>query len=300
MVQAVQFSEYGELGGVQLVEVELEAPGPGEVTVESRAIGVNASDWKVVAGFFSAFRPLDLPAVPGSAAAGVITAIGPDVTTFEVGDLVVWAGFVGGYQTAANRPVSELAIKPDQLSFADAAALPGSATTGYSLVESAKIKAGEIVLVHGGAGGVGSAAVQLAVAKGAVVIATASEANHDYLRGLKAEPVSYGAGLEERIRSLGVVDVSIDAFGGQEAAEVTRALVGAEGRAVTAVPDAFAKEAGIAVVTHESDELARVLELAAEGTLKVRISRHYTLKNAADALATSKAGHLTGKLSITP
>jgi len=154
--------------------------------------------------------------------------------------------------------------------------------------------------VHAAAGGVGSAAVQIAKALGAKVIGTASEANHEYLRSLGAEPVAYGSGLVDRIRAVGEITASVDAVGGAESAAATAELLADRSRAVTAVADEHTAAAGIAGVERAPDYVESTAKLAAEGKLSFVIAERIPLSDAEKALEISYGGHVRGKLVLVP
>jgi NADPH:quinone reductase-like Zn-dependent oxidoreductase len=300
MSEKVYFEEYGSPKVLRHTDESLPAPGEGQVRIVNRAISVNPVDWKIVAGHLKAHLPLELPAVPGNESAGVIDAVGPGVEGFAVGDEVIWYGFTGGYRAQANVEASALVKKPANVDFEQAASLPVAAGTAYSSVRQIGVGEDDTVLVHGAAGGVGSAAVQIAAGLGARVIGTASPANHDYLASIGAEPVAYGDGLVDRVKALGTITASIDTVGGQASAEATAQLLADLSRAVTAVADEHAAKAGIAAVVADSDRLPAVVKLAEEGTIRFAIQDRIPLSEAAKAFEISYAGHLRGKLILIP
>jgi NADPH:quinone reductase-like Zn-dependent oxidoreductase len=300
MSEKVYFAEYGGPKVLQHTDESLPEPGEGQVRIVNRAISVNPVDWKVVAGHLKEHLPLELPVVPGNETAGVIEAVGPGVEGFAVGDEVIWSGFTGGYRARANVEASALVRKPANVDFEQAASLPVAAGTAYSSVHQVGVRDGDTVLVHGAAGGVGSAAVQIAAALGARVIGTASPANHDYLASIGAEPVAYGDGLVGRVRALGTITASIDAVGGEGSAAATAQLLPDLSRAVTAVADEYAGKAGIAAVVADADRLSAVVKLAEEGKIRFAIQDRIPLGEAAKAFEISYAGHLRGKLVLIP
>ena len=179
---------------------------PGSVVVEVHAAGVNPVDWKVMAGGLDPMIDAVFPVIPGWDVAGVVTAVGIDTPEYEVGDEVIAYARkdVVGAGTFAEKvqvPVSAVARKPASLSWEQAAGLPLAGGTALRSLDAVGVGEGSTVLIHAAAGGVGSFGVQIAVARGARVIGTASERNHDYLRSLGAEPVAYGDGLVERVRA---------------------------------------------------------------------------------------------------
>ena len=222
----------------------------------------------------------------------------PDVVT--VGDDVIWNGISGGYRAVANLPADQLTPKPAGIDFEQAACVAIAGGAAYSALVQLGIGVGDTVLIHGAAGGVGSASVQIARHLGARVIGTASERNHDYLRGLGAEPVAYGEGLVERVRSLGTITAVVDTFGGEETTTATVQLLGGHGAAVTTVPGKEANAAGIAPVRLLEGRASDAARLAADGKLRFDIQERIPLTEAARALGLSRAGHVRGKLVLIP
>lgn len=300
MSARIYFQEYGSPKVLAYGEETLPEPGSGEVRIANRAISVNPVDWMIVAGYLKEFAPLEFPAVPGNESAGVIEAVGPDVEGFAVGDEVIWTGFSGAYRQQANVRADALVAKPASIDFDQAASLPVAAGTAYSAVRQVQVGEGDILLVHGAAGGVGSAAVQIAKALGARVIGTASERIHDYLRSIGAEPVAYGDGLVDRVRALGTITASVDAVGGEATVAATKELLSDLGRAVTAVTDENSTAAGIASVVKREDAVTATAKLAADGALRFEIQERIPLAEAARALETSYGKHVRGKLILVP
>jgi NADPH:quinone reductase-like Zn-dependent oxidoreductase len=300
MSAKIFFEKYGSPKVLREADDTLPEPGAGQVRIANRAISVNPVDWKVVAGYLKEFLPLELPAVPGNETAGVVEAVGPGTDGFAVGDEVIWSGFTGAYVAAANVEATALTSKPANIDFEQAASLPVAGGTAYSEVHQIGIGSGDTVLVHGAAGGVGSAAVQIAKALGARVIGTASVANHAYLASIGAEPVVYGDGLVERVTALGPITASVDTYGGAASVAATVQLLPDLSRAVTAVSDEHSAAAGIASVVAAPDRLAAVVKLAEQGALRFAIAERFPLADAAKALELSYAGHLRGKIILVP
>jgi NADPH:quinone reductase-like Zn-dependent oxidoreductase len=232
-VKAIVMNEYG---GPDVLKLTNEAPepkvGPDFVLVRVKAAGVNPVDWKIREGKLDGLFQTDFPVIPGWDLAGVVERAGPAVSEFSPGDEVI--GYVredhvgrGTYAELVAAPVRTLGRKPGRLSWAEAAGLPLAGLTAYqALTKALGVNEDDTVLIHAASGGVGSFAVQIAVAKGAQVIGTASPDNHDYLRKLGAEPIAYGDGLADRVRRIspGGVSAALDLVGG-EALEVTPDLL---------------------------------------------------------------------------
>jgi NADPH:quinone reductase-like Zn-dependent oxidoreductase len=185
-MQAVRFHEYGSPDVLRVETAPRPEPGEGEVLVRVHSAGVNPIDWKYRAGYLQGFAPLELPHIPGFDLAGAVAEVGAGVSDFSTGDEVFGRGS-GTYAEYAVAPVTTLAPKPVAVSFDQAATLAiGGVTAWASLFEAARLEPGQRLLVHGGAGGVGSFAVQLGHWKGAHVIATASAGNLELVRRLGA------------------------------------------------------------------------------------------------------------------
>jgi NADPH:quinone reductase-like Zn-dependent oxidoreductase len=202
---------YHSFGGPEVLEV-IEVPKPkmfaDQVRIRIKAAALNPADLGFQAGAVDALVDSLFPVIPGWDVAGIVEEAGAGTTGFKPGDEVI--GFVRGaiqrYGSYAEQIAAEprqLARKPANLDWGQAAGLPLAGLTAYqAVVRALDVREGETVLVHGAAGGVGHLAVQIAAARGASVIGTASESNHDYLRSLGVQPVAYGDGLADRVRAL--------------------------------------------------------------------------------------------------
>ncbi len=214
-MRTVHFYAYG--GPEQLVMEHVPRPEPqaGEALVRVYAAGVNPIDWKIRKGLFKDVRPVPLPFTPGSELAGTVEALGLGETRFEIGQAVYGRGAKGAYADYAVISADSLAHKPRNISFDQAASVPiGASTAWMALFSLAHLQAGQQVLVHGAAGGVGNYAVQLARWKGAHVISTASFNNMEFVRALGAEIViDYNTTHFEQV--VHDVDIVVDPIGGQ-------------------------------------------------------------------------------------
>ena len=215
MARTVQFSEYGGTDVLAAVDAPAPTAGPGQVRIVVRAAGINPIDWKIMRGFMREMIPLTLPAGLGSDVAGVVDEVGTGVTEFQVGDEVMGRSLTPAISESALADPASLIAKPADIGWDVAGSVAGAGGTAWAVLNQLGIKAGETLLVHAAAGGVGTFAVQLAVARGARVIGTASERNFEYLRSIGAEPVSYGDGLLVRVRAVAPdgVDAVLDASG---------------------------------------------------------------------------------------
>jgi len=309
-MRAATYSSYCQ-DNSSLTVSELPDPkvAPGAVLIEVRAAGVNPVDWKVMAGYLDGLMDAVFPVIPGWDVAGVVRAVGPDTPEFAVGDDVyayARKDVVHAGTFAELVAVSAVAVarKPTTLTFEQAGGLPLAGLTALRTLQSIGVwpdGSGKTVLVHGASGGVGSCAVQLAVAAGARVIGTASERNHAYLRSLGAEPVTYGDGLAERVRSFAPdgVDASADFVGDVE--DTTLAVLAAGGRHASVADPTVTAHAGEYVwVRPDHDGLVTLAELADAGKLTVDVAGTFGLDEVGTAFDLSREGHTRGKLVIVP
>ncbi|WP_131739264.1 NADP-dependent oxidoreductase [Actinomadura roseirufa] len=306
-MRAVTYDSYAtDNSRLKVGEVPEPKVAPGSVLIEVRAAGVNPVDWKVMAGGLDSMMDTFFPAVPGWDVAGVVRAAGPDTPEFAPGDEVmayarkdvVHAGTFAEYATV---PASAVALKPAVLDWNQAAGLPLAAMTAQRCMDRLEAGRDDVVLVHAASGGVGGFAVQIARDRGARVIGTASEANHDYLRGLGAEPVAYGDGLAGRVRDLapdGVTAVA-DFVGGQ--LETTLAVLRPGGRHASVADPGVEKHGGHWIwVRPDGAKLALLADLAERDALRVEVAATFPLAEVGVAFDASRAGHTRGKLVIVP
>jgi NADPH:quinone reductase-like Zn-dependent oxidoreductase len=315
MATAVVAAAFGGPEVLSVVDEPVGTPGPGQVLLEVRAAATNPADYKM----YSGARGKDLSRLPirlGFEAAGVVSAIGDDAEgpagPIHIGDEVIAYPIQGGYATRVDVPASSVVPKPATLSYEEAAGLMLAGSTAVHALTVARVGPGDTVVVHGAAGGVGLMAVQLAVNAGARVIGTASEASHDYLRELGAEPITYGERLVERIRALapGGVDAAIDTVGNDEAMDASVALVADRDRIVTIAAFQRGVELGVKVIGAgpgadpgtEIRSAARLelVGLAEAGKIKVRVAATYPLAEAAAAHRELMSGHTHGKIVLIP
>lgn len=306
-MKAVAYETFGGAEVLRVVDRPEPHVGPDSVLVKVVAVGLNPVDYKIREGYLQGLIDTYLPAVPAWDVAGVVVKPGLDTPELVAGDEVlayarkdvVSDGTLAEYVSV---PVRTAAKKPAGLSFEQAAALPLAGLTALQTVRRSGLGAGSTVLVHAAAGGVGSIAVQLAVHAGARVVGTASPGNHDYLRGLGAEPVAYGDGLVAAARELapGGFDVILDYVGG--AAIDTAPDLLAPGGTVVSITDARARDelGGQYVwVRPDTTDLADLADLAARGVVTVEIAETFDLEHAADAYRALETGHTRGKIVVT-
>ncbi|MEE1738107.1 NADP-dependent oxidoreductase [Streptomyces sp. BE147] len=304
-MEAIVYEEFGGPDVLRLARVDEVRPGPGQVRVKVRAAGVNPIDYKIRHGWMEQAFPTPLPATPGTEFAGVVEETGEGVTAFAPGDEVLGWSATGAYATHALAAAAALARKPEGLAWDEAAALPVATETASRVLDELEVAEGDTLLLHGAAGAVGSAAVQLAAARGATVIGTASPANHDYLRVLGAVPVAYGDGLVARVRELAPqgVDAVFDASGRGALPDSIELRGGTTDRIVT-IADPDAGKLGVAFSAGgggpSAERLARNARRAALGELRVPVARTLPLAEARTAHELSEAGHVRGKLVLLP
>ncbi|MFE7442820.1 NADP-dependent oxidoreductase [Streptomyces chartreusis] len=305
-MKAITLQHYGQPEDLKLVEHPDPKVAPGEVLIRVKAAGVNPVDWKLGAGYLDPLMETHFPLIPGWDVSGVVERVGPDVAEFVPGDEVY--GYVrkdsvqlGAYAELVSAHVRMLARKPASLTWEQAAGVPLAGLTAYQSIKRVGVREGETVLVHAAAGGVGMFGAQIAAALGARVIGTASERNHDFVRQLGAEPVSYGEGLADRIRELAPdgVDAALDFVGG-DAVDVSQEVLKQRDRVVSiADQDALAKGAHLLWVRPDPDDLTALAELADEGRLAVHVERVLPLAEAAEAWRISREGRVRGKLVLS-
>ncbi|WP_424448949.1 quinone oxidoreductase family protein [Microbacterium arborescens] len=313
MAHAVTYSRFGGPEVLTLSEIEVPAPGAGQVRVRVIAAGVNPIDHKLRAGI----RPsatISKPRRVGNDGASVVVEVGADVEGFRVGDEVVVFGASGVYATEIVVTPDKLTPLPAGVSPAVGAALGIPVATAYQALRSLDVGPADTLLVHGGSGSVGQAAIQFARLRGAAVIATASEARADRVRELGAIPVAYGDGLVERVRAAAPQGVSVvlDGAGTDEALTTSLELVEDRSRIATIVRGADAPRLGIQAfsggspdpltpqqVAWRAEAIPVVAALLAAGAFRVELGPELPLADAAEAHRLV-AAHTPGKITLLP
>lgn len=301
----MRFHTFGDPDVLRMEEIDKPEPGPGEVRLRVRAAGVNPLDSHIRRGDMQQRFTTPLPSTPGTELAGVVDALGQGTTGFHVGDEVVgWSRpGTGTYAEFALALAEHLVLKPAATPWDVAAALPVAAEAAARVLDGLHLEAGEVLIIHGAGGGVGTIAVQLAVARGVRVLGTASAANQDDIRELGATPLEYGPGLVERAQAVAPegVDAAFDVAGRGALAD-SIALTRGAARVVT-IADMSAGELGVrfdADGAPSVDRLRAALELHEAGRLTVRVARSFELADAAEAHRVSEGGHARGKLVLLP
>ncbi|MBB3933525.1 NADPH:quinone reductase-like Zn-dependent oxidoreductase [Kaistia hirudinis] len=299
-MKAAQFSRFGDPDVLELVDLPDPHPGPGQVRIIVRAVGISATDVKLRAGLVD-FGD-GLPQTTGRDVSGVVDEIGEGVVDVQLGDRIFGVSDVGA-GAAELALVTHRALIPDGLGFIDAAALPVGLETATRGLDQLGVGSGTTLLINGASGGVGSTAVQLAVARGARVIGTASAANNEFVRLLGAEPVAYGEGMSQRVRALAPcgVDAALDVAG----SGVLPDLIDLAGRAenvLTLADFEGAKQHGVRFSTgfqgHAFHALGTIGSLIQSGRFWLPVERTFPLDQIAQAHRLSERGHIRGRIVL--
>ena len=294
-MRAVVLREFGGPEVLRVVETDEPHAGPNEIRVAVRACGVNPFDWKVRAGFVGG----QLPQGMGLEVSGVVDEVGADVTGVTAGNEVFGPTTDGAAEFAV---LSVWARIPPGLDFAGAAALPVAVETAVRGLEELGVQRGQTLLVNGAGGAVGTATVQLAIARGARVVATASESNFERLRGYGAAVTTYGDGLAERAAALagGGVNRVFDMGPGGALPTLVAIACGDPENVLTISDFAGAGEAGVKISTSARhwEALDQVAALIARGEFVLPVQQTFPLDQAGEAERISQAGHVHGKLVL--
>jgi NADPH:quinone reductase-like Zn-dependent oxidoreductase len=306
MMKAIRFHEYGGPEVLDYEDVPRPDPQPGEVLIQVRAASVNPFDLAVREGWLASMIPLELPAIAGVDVAGVVMATGEGVTDFSIGQDVY--GFMsrncGAYAEYATVARETIAPHPQTLDSVQAASVPLAATSAWqALFEVGGLKEGQTVLVHGGAGGVGTFAVQFAKLKGASVLATASSQNVEYVKGLGAdEVIDYSTTPFETVAH--DVDVVLDLVGG-ETLQHSWGVLKAGGTLVSLLEppsqDVAARYGVRAVMMGAkptTDLLKDFADLLDRGQIKTHVGKVFPLEQARQAQELKRHGHTRGKIVL--
>jgi NADPH:quinone reductase-like Zn-dependent oxidoreductase len=307
LMNAIVVHQYGGPDVLKAEQIPQPTPKPNELRVRVIAAGVNPVDALVRSGTLAKYFKTKLPLVPGYDIAGTVDAVGADAKKFKAGDPVyAYIGIEdgGGYAEYAIVSEKEAALKPKALNYVEAAAVPLAALTAWqALLDTAHLSAGQTVLIHGGSGGVGSFAIQIAKAKGAKVIATASTQNQDLLKSLGADvAVDYTQTKFEDVAH--EVDVVLDSVGKDTLAR-SYAVVRKGGFIVSLVARPAQTELdrygirGAPLDAHPgADELAEIGKLIDERKIKPIVSQVLPLADAGKAQAQAETGHTRGKIVL--
>jgi NADPH:quinone reductase-like Zn-dependent oxidoreductase len=306
-MKAVVIREHGGPEVLKYEDVPRPEPKDDQLLIRVIAAGVNPVDASIRSGKYAKYFGTTLPWIPGFDVAGVVQQTGPKITKFKTGDSVhamISPSGGGGYAEYAVVTETESAPKPKSLNHVEAAAVPGVAlTTWQALIDTAKLSAGQTVLIHGGSGGVGTFAIQIAKARGARVIATASTANQALLKELGADvAIDYTTQKFEQIAKN--VDVVLDSVGGDTRArsyDVVKKggiIVSIVGRVDQAELEKRGIRGAALSVEPNSEELAEIGQLIDEKKIKVIVSQMFPLSEARKAQEQVATGHTRGKIVL--
>jgi NADPH:quinone reductase-like Zn-dependent oxidoreductase len=300
-VKAAQFSQFGDPEVLEIVELPDPHPENGQVRIKVHAAGISATDPKIRSGAMNFGRPL--PQTTGADVAGIVDEIGDDVTDVRIGDRVFGVSDTNA-GAAEYALLTFRAIIPPSLGFVDAAALPVALETATRGLDQLQVTSGTTLFINGASGGIGSTAVQLAIARGARVIGAASAANQPYVTLLGAEPVVYGDAMTDRVRALAPdgVDKALDVPGNGILRELI-ALTGSATNVVTLADFGGAKEYGVHFSNGYEDgnafhSLATIGTLIDSGQFWLPVDKTFPLARIADAHRASETGRIRGRLVL--
>ncbi len=305
-MKAIYYENYGGPEVLKYGEMPEPKVGPDSVLIEVAAASVNPVDWKITAGYLDQVLYSKFPIIPGWDAAGTVVATGPAVRGIKEGDEVygyVRLDFVhpGTFAEKIAAPARTVALKPKNLSYTEAACVPLAGLTAYQgLVEALAVRESETVFISGGAGGVGTFAIQIAKALGLKVIASASPHNHDFISSLGAEAVSYGESLIDEIKAKAPsgIDGFFDLSGGPDGHRPVELLK--DQSRVASITDATVQQYGgkYLFVRPSVEDLNALTRLIEEGKVRPIVTESFPLSNAADAFSSNMSGHTRGKIAI--
>jgi NADPH:quinone reductase-like Zn-dependent oxidoreductase len=305
MSRAVRFDQYGGIDVLNVVDVERPTPGPGQLLVKVKAAGINPGESKIREGVLHERWPATFPSGQGSDLAGVVEEVGEQTNGFKPGDEVI--GFTHNRASHAEYVLVDAknaTPRPPNVSWEAAGALFVAGATAYATVRAVELERGETVVISGASGGVGSIAVQLAKNAGATVIGIASEPNDEWLKRHGVIPVTYGDGIDERLReaSGGKIDAFIDTYGGY----VPLALdLGVKPDRIDTIVDFQAgekygvKTEGNAAAA-SSETVAELAQLIDQGKLEIPIAHVFPLEQVRDAYRSLEQEHPRGKIVLEP
>ncbi len=304
-MKAVRFDEYGGVDVLNVVDVPRPVPGPGQLLVRVRAAGINPGEGKIRSGALSARFPATFPSGEGSDLAGTVAEFGPQTTGVAVAEEVIgWTDNRASHAEYALVEAENWTPKPAGVPWEVAGALPVAGFTAYAAVRAVALQPGDILVVSGAAGGVGSIAVQLARLQGATVVGLASEPNHEWLRDHGVIPVTYGDGVADRVRrAADHVDAFIDTQGA-DYVDLALALGVTPSRIDTIANFTAVQEHGVKAEGNAAGAsaatLAELSGLIADGKLEVPVEATYPLAEVSEAYRELEQGHTRGKIVLLP
>jgi NADPH:quinone reductase-like Zn-dependent oxidoreductase len=300
-MRALQFTTYGGPEVLTWADAPEPHAGPGQIRISVRAASVNPIDWKAFSGAMAGGKPMTGTGYLGYDAAGVVDEVGDGATGVSVGDDVLGSG---QHTQAEYAVLSAWAAKPASVDWAVAGAAGVAGETSERALRLLDVKAGDTLFVDGGAGGVGAVAVQMALARGVRVIASASEANSGYLREIGAMPVLYGDGMVDRVRAAagGRVDAVFDVPGKTPIDDLIS--LAPEPAKVLTIANFAAGGSGVQVTGGGADSrpmeaMALIADLLEQNKVVIKVQT-FPFDRAAEAYRISQSGHVRGKLVLVP
>jgi NADPH:quinone reductase-like Zn-dependent oxidoreductase len=310
-MKAAQINTYGDADIVEInANAEKPTPKEGQVVVEVHASSINPIDWKVRKGYLQQMVPLHFPATLGGDIAGVVSAVGENVTSFEVGNKVygqasILGGGSGAFAEYAATAAGQIAKMPEGLDFNEAAALPLTGLSALQVVEDhINIQPGQKILIHGGAGGIGSMAIQIAKHLGAYIATTASAESTDYVKQLGAdEVIDYKTQKFEEI--VHDFDAVFDTVGGETYTKSFGVLK--EGGIIVSMVEQpneeLAKEHKVTAIQQmtktTTESLNRLTQLIEDGSITIHVDKTFSLDQIQEAFTAQEKGGVKGKVVVT-
>lgn len=301
MSKVYVFNDFGGPAQQQLIDRPAPQPGSGQLAIEVKAAGVNPVDWKIREGHLG--RKWPLPAPLGREAAGVVTAVGEGVEGFEVGDEVLGAvaSEHGGLAEHTVLEAANTVVKPEEISWADAATLPVAGATAYDATHQIELEPGQILLIIGAGGGVGRMAAQIGAVHEFKVLGIASADKKETVEATGAEFIESGSGIAERVRAAAPdsVDLIVDLVGGA-ALRAVADTVKDPSRIITTADPETARQLGGVSVERTGDALAKITDVVKYEIVDPHVTARFNLDDAGKALAVVEAGHTEGKVIVEP
>ncbi len=302
MSKAIVFDHYGTPDVLHLVDVPLGVLQHGQVRIRVRTAGVQPFDALFRSGVAQRWVPAKFPQRLGNEWAGVIYELAPGVRGLSIGDEVLGWAMLTSYAEHVVVSVSDLVVKPKRMPWSEAGVLTASGQTALAAIHELGISERQTLLIHAAAGGVGSFACQIARSRGARVVGTASEHNHDYLKSLGVIPVTYGHDLTRQVRLVSPdgVDAALVLVDSMEAIQVSTELVADKSRIGTVAFSPSAREHGIRQLStvRSIERLTELVEMYLDGMLRVFVQQEFPLGNAVEAHRLIEEGHTRGKIVL--